>query len=85
MASEHLTSNAVPLSLKRREDLTVEELKNLACFKDHSDETLAAIIEAVKGFTRTILYIHTKDKGMQSRNQVIDLTTNPQRRRQHEN
>ena len=80
MTPKHLTAESVPLSLKRREDLTVEELKKLPSFIDHSDEALAAIIDAVKGFTRTILYIHTKEKGIRTRNQVIDITTNPQKK-----
>lgn len=80
MASEQGTPETVQLSLKRREDLTVAELRSLPWFKDHSDEAVAAIIETAKRFTKVVLYLYTMAKDKQSRKKVFDTTINPKKK-----
>lgn len=83
MKSDNRTSGTIPLSRKRREDVTIEELKNLPCFAAHSDEELAAIIEAAKVFSRAVVAIHVKEtanKKATKKSKTIELITNPQKK-----
>ncbi|WP_118950499.1 hypothetical protein [Taibaiella helva] len=80
MAKEQAGGARIDLSLKRKEDLTVSDLKGLPWFKDHNDEALAAIIEAAKCFTRAILYLHTRTGMLQYNKKAIDLIITPKKK-----
>lgn len=41
-------------SLDRTEDITVEEVRSLATFKDWSEEKILALIRTAKALTRTV-------------------------------
>ena len=75
MESQNLISDAYPLSLKRKEDLTVDELKRLPAFALYSDEDLAAILETVKRFTTILLPITRKEAKRQGMTKVIEITS----------
>lgn len=62
----HLPIN-YPLSMKRKEDVTVEELKSMPGFAEQTDEELTAIIETVKIFSRAIIAIHARQSAEQKR------------------
>ena len=74
MAEERNEGSEIELSLKRKENLSVDELKSLPWFKDHTDERLAAIIEAAKCFTRAILYLHNRRTMLPYNKKTIDLS-----------
>jgi hypothetical protein len=82
------SQNLIPVntsltSSKRREDVTVAELKDMPCFATHSDEELASIIEAAKIFSRAVVTIHAKEtanrKG-KAKSKTIDLNKNLQKK-----
>ena len=81
MTTQNLTPNyTFNTSSKRKEDVTVAELKSLPWFATHSDDELASIIEAVKIFSRAIVDIHareTTNKRTTMKSTVIDLNVNP--------
>ncbi|HTN44820.1 MAG TPA: hypothetical protein VL098_00625 [Flavipsychrobacter sp.] len=49
------------LLLNRKEDFTIEELRNIGCFEGYSDERLAELLDTIKRFTKITL------KSMKSR------------------
>ncbi len=70
-------------SLKRKEDVTISELRTLPWFVTHSDEELATIIEAAKIFSRAIVALHNKEidnSKTNKKSRTIDLIANPQKK-----
>lgn len=55
----------------RKDDLTVEELQQMACFKHYSFHRLNEILEVVKTYTVIIIELHQKSK-----QRMVMLNTN---------
>lgn len=47
---------------KRKDDITVEEVKSLGTFKDWDDKKAAELIRIIKTFTEIAYHIHTGRK-----------------------
>lgn len=81
MKPQNLITHNTFSSLKRKEDVTISELRTLPWFVTHSDEELATIIEAAKIFSRAIVALHSKDNSKTNKkSRTIDLIANPQKK-----
>ncbi len=84
MKSENVVlSNTLQTSTKRKDDVSVAELKSLPCFATYSDDELASIIEVAKIFSRAVVAIHSKETANRKtakKATAIALNTNSQKK-----